>query len=46
MGDRLADLETRLEHLVRELGEVRARLDRLEGRARGPSQSYWATVTC
>ena len=38
MGDRLADLETRLEHMVRELGEVRARLDRLEGRARGPDR--------
>ncbi|MGD8897575.1 MAG: hypothetical protein PVJ73_16195, partial [Acidobacteriota bacterium] len=38
MGDRLADLETRLEHMARELGEVHARLDRLEGRERGPDR--------
>ena len=38
MGDRLADLETRLEGVIRELGEVRERLDRLEDRAPGPNR--------
>jgi hypothetical protein len=36
MGDRLADLEARLEGVARELGDIRDRLDRLESRAPGP----------
>ena len=35
MGDRLADLEARLEDVIRQLGEVRERLNRLEARTPG-----------
>jgi hypothetical protein len=38
MADRLADLESRLEGVIRELAEIRDRLDRLESRAPGPDR--------
>jgi hypothetical protein len=38
MGDRLADLEARLEEVARELRELRGRIDRLEGGAPSPAR--------
>jgi hypothetical protein len=38
MGDRLADLEARLDGIARELGELRERVDRLEGGTPSPDR--------